>query len=254
MFISGINLFPSEECNVIDCAIGYHIPGSEKWIEIPSSSNLEALCVAFCSEGLAGIQFIFTNSHPSGWVGDSNGPGIALGILSIPETLNRSCLLVGLDCFKIVSLGLGKLTGHVAAPVKSPSQDVQSQLWIPHAPGHEHLAISTILPFQPSRAFEPRINIDFGGSRGLLLGSLTRLVFHMTSSPYPLIGIEIFYSDEKSVLFGSNGGCEISLFVDGSNGERINQVGILEVNHYSVMGLGGLQVFLHTPQASNVRY
>jgi hypothetical protein len=32
---------------------------------------------------------------------------------------------------------------------------------------------STLLPSQPSRAFEPRINIDFGGSRGLLLGSLT---------------------------------------------------------------------------------
>lgn len=124
--------------------------------------------------------------------------------------------------------------------------------WTPHPPRHEDLIISTLLPSQPPRAFEPLINIDFGGPRGLLLGSLTRLAFHMASSPYPLIGIEIFYSDGKSVLFGSNSGCEISFFVNGSNGERINQVGILEDNqrHYSAIGLGGLQVFLHIPQAS----
>lgn len=174
--------------------------------------------MAFCSEGLTGIKFIFTNSDSSGWVGDSNGPGIAQGILSIPERLDWYCLLAGLDCFKIVSLGLGKLTGHAGASVKFPSQGVmdsscvQSHLWTPHPPRHEDLIISTLLPSQPSRAFEPRINIDFGGSRGLLLGSLTRLAFHMASSPYPLIGIEIFYSDGKSVLFGSNSGCEISFF------------------------------------------
>ena len=125
------------------------------------------------------------------------------------------------------------------------SSGVQSHLWTLHPPRQEDRTISALLPSQPSRAFEPRINIDFGGSRGLLLGSLTRLVFHMASSPYPLIGIEIFYSDGKSVLFGSNSGCEISFFVNGSNGERINQVGILEDSqrHHSATGLGGLQVF-----------
>ena len=92
------------------------------------------------------------------------------------------------------------------------SSGVQSHLWTLHPPRQEDRTISALLPSQPSRAFEPRINIDFGGSRGLLLGSLTRLVFHMASSPYPLIGIEIFYSDGKSVLFGSNSGCEISFF------------------------------------------
>jgi hypothetical protein len=258
-FISGINLFlPGDN---VDRLVGYHIPAFQKWIEIPSSSHVKALCVAFCSEGLTGIKFIFTNSDSSGWVGDSNGPGIAQGILSIPERLDWYCLLAGLDCFKIVSLGLGKLTGHAGASVKFPSQGVmdsscvQAHLWTPHPPRHEDLITSTLLPSQPSRAFEPRINIDFGGSRGLLLGSLTRLVFHMASSPYPLIGIEIFYSDGKSVLFGSNSGCEISFFVNGSNGERINQVGILEDSqrHHSTIGLGGLQVFSTYPPSICVR-
>ena len=250
-FISGINLFLPEDN--VDRPVGYHIPAFEKWIEIPPSSHVKALCVAFCSEGLTGIKVMFTNSDSSGWVGDSNGPGIAQGILSIPERLDWYCLLAGLDCFKIVSLGLGKLTGHAGASVKVPSQGVQSHLWTPHPPRQEYRTISALLPSQPSRAFEPRINIDFGGSRGLLLGSLTRLVFHMASSPYPLIGIEIFYSDGKSVLFGSNSGCEISFFVNGSNGERINQVGILEDSqrHHSATGLGGLQVF--SPYSPSIR-
>lgn len=208
----------SEECNVVDRPVRYHIPPSKKWIEIPSSSHVKALCVAFCSEGLTGIKFIFTNSGSSGWVGDSNGPGIAQGILGIQERLNWYCLLAGLDCLKIVSLGLGKLTSHAGASVKFPSKGVmdsscvQSHLWTLHPLRHEDLIIGTLLPSQLSRAFESLINIDFGGPRGLLLRSLTRLAFHMASSPYPLIGTEVFYSDGKSVLFRSNSGCEISFF------------------------------------------
>jgi hypothetical protein len=37
----------------------------------------------------------------AGWVGDSNGPGIAQGILSIPERLDWYCLLAGLDFVNI---------------------------------------------------------------------------------------------------------------------------------------------------------
>lgn len=88
-FISGINLFPSR-------LVGYHIPDSEKWIEIPPTSHVKALGVVFCSGELTGIKFIFTNSD-SGWVGDStgwlghsNGPGIAQGMLSVPDRLDRT--------------------------------------------------------------------------------------------------------------------------------------------------------------------
>ncbi|PYH94556.1 hypothetical protein BO71DRAFT_419279 [Aspergillus ellipticus CBS 707.79] len=197
-FVAGINLFPSRECNSIGYSVGYHNPASEKWIEIPSTSHLKAFGVAFCCDGLTGIQFIFTNSDPSGWFGVSKGNGIAQGILEIPESFNRYYLLASLDRFKI----------------PGPS-------WKP--PFRDATRSS-----RPSRAFAPLNNIDFGGSRGSLLGSLTRLAFHI----------------EKSVLFGSSGGCEISFFVDGSQGERINRIATLEDNSrcHREIDLVGLEV------------
>ncbi|KGO74307.1 hypothetical protein PITC_019770 [Penicillium italicum] len=247
-FISGINLFPCRERNVVGLRVGYQNSASERWIEIPKNSHVEALGVAFCSQGLTGIKFIYTGSNSSGWLGDSNGPGIANGTLSIPEGSNWHCLLVGLDRYKIVSLGLGKETDHLET-LMSPfrhvtdSSRVQSHLWTPHAPRQEELRISILLPFRSPRAFEPLTNIDFGGPRGLLLASLARLTFYMTSYPYLFIGIEISYSDGRSVLHGSSGGCGLSFFVDGSNGERINRIGVLGIRESQPeMSLDGLQV------------
>ncbi|KXG47395.1 uncharacterized protein PGRI_012650 [Penicillium griseofulvum] len=122
-FISGINLFPSGECSVVNHQVGYHNPASETWIEIPDNFHVKALGVAFCSQGLTGIKFIYTGSNSSRWVGNSNGPGIAHGTLSIPEKSNRHCLLVGLDKYKIVSLGLGKAINDLEIP-QSPSEHV----------------------------------------------------------------------------------------------------------------------------------
>lgn len=170
-FISGINLFPSGECNAVGHRVGYQIPASEKWIEIPDTLHVKAFGVAFCSQGLTAIKFIYSASNSSGWVGNSNGPGIANGTLGIPDGSNWRCLLVGLDRCKIVSLGLGEATNHREAP-KSPSQyvmdssRVQSNLWTPHPPTHEELRFGILLPFRSSRPFETLTNIDFGGPRG----------------------------------------------------------------------------------------
>ncbi|KAJ5833106.1 hypothetical protein N7474_001417 [Penicillium riverlandense] len=194
--------------------------------------------------------FTFTSSDSSAWVGSSSGPGIAYGTIGIPDKLEQYRLLAGLDRYKIVSLGLGELTlnPRPGASPKLTSQDamdslrVQSYLWTSHLPGHEGLRISPLLPSMPSRAFEPLTNIDFGGPRGLFLKSLTRLTFYMASDSYPITGIEIFYSDRRSLLSGTKDGCELSFFLDGSNGERINQLGVLEDSWRDSVGLGGLQI------------
>lgn len=127
----------------------------------------------------------------------------------------------------------------------------------PKPRGIENQHSPTIAAFT---GFEPLANIDFGGPRGLLLGSLTSLAFHMTSDPDPILGIEISHSDGGSVLFGSSGGCRVSFFVDGPKGERVNQIGILEDRPrehgqtcWATIGLGGLQVFSTYSSSIRVR-
>lgn len=243
-FISGINLSDSPGCTV-----GYRIPSSEKWVEMPPTSELRAIHVAFRSEGLTGVRFIFQDSRSSDWVGDTRSSGIAFGALSIPENGSEwPDLLAGLDYFKIVSLGLSEIP-------KSPSNDVidpfgmQSALWAPHPPSENDLKFSPLLPLSDSsRAFDPLMNIDFGGPKGVRLGLLTRLTFHMTAHPMPLVGIEIFYSDGNSSLYGTRGGCELSFFIDGPKGECIDHIDILEESSQNHPGkiLGGLQVHIET--------
>lgn len=248
-FVSGLNLFAPGEGNLVGSLIGYRIPASEKWIEVPSTSHIEALSVAFCSEGLTGIKFLFANSASSGWVGDSNGPGIAQGTRGVPKQANQPFVLADFDRFKIVSLGFGDQVGYSGLSECHRQTEVgafrvQSHLWTPHPPTHEDLRISTLLPSQSPRAFAPLVNMDFGGAKGQLLGSLTRLTLHMGKTPRPLVGIEIFYSSGGSTLFGSNAGCAISLFINGSKGQRINGIGIIQEvrSNDPEIGLGGIQV------------
>lgn len=192
-FISGINLYPATDNDSSSCAIGYRIPASEKWVEIPPFSGLRAIRVAFRAEGLTGVKFVFEDSESFDWVGDTRSSGIAFGILAIQkEGSDWPYLLAGLDHFKIVSLGLSKMSKCSSTDMVD-SFDIQSCLWKPHPPSAKDLRFSPMLPTSGSSpTFEPLITIDFGGPGGVLLGLLTRLTFYMMDGPSPLVGIEIF--------------------------------------------------------------
>ncbi|KAJ5627220.1 hypothetical protein N7528_004647 [Penicillium herquei] len=225
-----MTLFGPAESWAADFSIGYHIPGSVKWIEMPDNSCLREIHVAFCSEGLAGIRFVFADSTSSNWIGDTEGPGMAFGTLTVHEGPDPQYLLAGLDYFKIVSLGLSKVN---EAPsydlIDSPSS--QSLLWAPCAPNKKSVEISTLLPLSnASRTFEPLMNIDFDGPEDLVVGRVRRITCYMTTGHCPLVGIEIFHSDGRSVLCGMRNGCELSFFLDGANGECIDKVDIYEDN------------------------
>lgn len=248
-FISGIAISSLGVCKSVRHLIGYHHPASEVSIEIPFASDINAIGVAFCAEGLTGIKFFFQTSVSSRWIGDSNGSEIAQGTMNLPDGTPGPFLFAGLDNFKIVSLGLGQLIDHpepslnVFSGDAMDSPNVNTRLWTPYPPMYEDVRVSPLLPSEPSTTFEPLSNIDFGGPKGMHLGSVTRLAFHMESFPHPLIGMEIFYYDGKSMLFGSSSGCMISLFVNGPRGERVTELSVLEDNRDSpAMGLGGLKV------------
>lgn len=246
-FISGINLYPAADSKSADHAIGYRIPTSEKWVEIPPRSELRAICVAFRSEGLTGVRFVFEDSTSCDWVGNTRGSGIAFGILVLQkEGSDWPHLLAGLDNFKIVSLGLSKISNCPSNEVIKPFH-IQSSLWVPCPPSEKGLNFSPLLPeSRLSRAFEPLTNIDFGGPGGELLRLLTRLTFYMTAGPLPFKGIEIFYADRKPLLYGTRSGCGLSFVIDGSKGEHIDHVSIVEngSEYDPEIILGGLQVHI----------
>ncbi|QKX63484.1 uncharacterized protein TRUGW13939_10655 [Talaromyces rugulosus] len=124
-FISGLNLFPSgSQSNITGRLLGFRNPASEVWIEIPPTSQVKALCAAFSSQGLRGIKFTFTNCDSTDWVGSSSDPRITQEILSTTENMNQHYLLVGLDRFKIVSLGLGELTNYPGSSLESLPRNV----------------------------------------------------------------------------------------------------------------------------------
>ena len=251
-FISGIYLYPRAESEQSGSGIGYYMPASERRVDIPRASNLQAIYVAFRSEGLTGIKFVFEDLSSTRWLGDIKTPGIAFGHLPVQQNSGWPFLVAGLDSYKIVSLGIGRYLVHSPDLVDQNSllsksidaQQISSSLWVPDIPNEVDLVMSKTLPSQPFKVFEPLINIDFGGPKGIYLGVFTRITCHMTSNPYPLIGLEIFHADGRSLLYGIAGGCELSFFVNGQTGERIRQVGIVEeksLNDDNV-SLGGLQV------------
>lgn len=94
--------------------------------------------------------------------------------------------------------------GSVAERFRSSSH-VEFHLWTKISPIHKNLEITTLLSFLSLEAFEPLTKIDFGGPQVLLLGSLTRFAFYMALGSRPPIGIEIFYSDGRSVSLAVKG-------------------------------------------------
>lgn len=153
--------------------------------------------------------------------------------------------------YKIVALDLVRPTEDFEDESDAPSREagytqglIQSHLWIPQVPKYKTLTISNLEPFQHPPAFEPLLNIDFGGDAGTLLALLTRVTVHMSSYACPISGIEFFYSGKESVLYGNNGGVEMLFVLDGPGGERITSVEVITVNPDA--GMRGLQVSVPT--------
>lgn len=100
---------------------------------------------------------------------------------------------------------------------------VEDVLWTPSVPSRQ-TSIQVFPKNTISEKFQPLLNVDFGGTDGSRLSSLTRVVAHMNRLPYLIRGLEFFYSDSRrSTSYGSTNLLERSFFVDGAGGERINE-------------------------------
>ncbi|KAL4802581.1 hypothetical protein BDV18DRAFT_163983 [Aspergillus unguis] len=223
-YISGISLgFDGIEA----ADVGF--PGSKHVLNVPSDSCLHAIHVSFRPEGLTGIRFDFDGTS-SPWFGQND---TCQGILRVPQGIGKCGLLLGLDHFKILSLGFVEFTtGPVfprPPPQSPPSLNPELYLWTPN-PLREGAVFGALLPSgnnAMSGAYSPLYNIDFGGGSGELLDSLTRVVFYVDRSP-PFNGVEFLYADGSVKIYGERRGCEISFLIDGPAGERIERVLVLQ--------------------------
>ncbi|KAL3442297.1 hypothetical protein BJX65DRAFT_312988 [Aspergillus insuetus] len=248
-YISGIKIFTSGEHDANVQQIGFPMP-DEEVADIPASSSLKAIEVAFRPEGLTGIRFGFRGRGDSPWLGHHSGEGVTRGILDVPAGQAHCSLLLGFDRLKIVSLGFNSFSNSPPQEAR-PAQfeapetfDIQRYLWTHHPPRYENATFGPLLPAQYDKGFGPLIgplcNIDFGGPGGRLLGKLTRMVLYMDIMATPFMGVECHYVDHETRCFGDTTkaeACEISFLIDGPAGERISHVNLLLSPRSGLIGL-----------------
>jgi hypothetical protein len=95
-YISGTKVFTSGEDDANVQQIGFPMP-DEEHLDIPATSSLKAVEVAFRPEGLTGIRFLFNGARDLPWLGCHSGEGITRGILDVPVDRNPCSLLLGFD-------------------------------------------------------------------------------------------------------------------------------------------------------------
>ncbi len=136
----------------------------------------------------------------------------------------------------MTSIGLieTKSTPGVARRLKDLSQwkwprGADEQLWSPHAPSDVHVAMASRPPVV-NQKFHPRLNIDFGGSRGCMLDSLIKVVATLTAltgrEEHVITALEFKFITGSTQFYGKRGGVEQAFPIDGPGGERISRVAL----------------------------
>ncbi|KAE8150641.1 hypothetical protein BDV25DRAFT_139639 [Aspergillus avenaceus] len=203
--------------------LGYDLPGSQVFLDIPHRHRIVGFEVAARANGIAGIRAVLEDDsfcYHSPWVGDTgNGePSIAFGKLSLSKELGHISLVAWFDAFKLISLGISQ-HNHMKRGLWKPQH-----LWTPRIP----VKMSTLLPditTPPGQVFRPTLLMDFGGMHGQMLPRLTRIVAHVHDYLAPIVGLTFVYCDETKSHFGRQGLMEIASFINGPAGERV--IGIM---------------------------
>lgn len=129
-----------------------------------------------------------------------------------------------------------------------PRSSFDDYIWTPQMPCNVRLLTESLVTPDNQR-FNPILNMDFGGPRGFMLSSLSKVVVTMRSNPALVIGIEFFYGSEKTTFFGSRGGVELSFLIDGAGGERISGV---KTERTATQGVHSFQVCYLYPSTTSV--
>ncbi|KAI0595235.1 hypothetical protein F4775DRAFT_585635 [Biscogniauxia sp. FL1348] len=226
---------------------GYVNPREEHHISLGSYDNLECLNVVMAKTGLVGMLLHMKSQENSfsHSVGDIETAQLEGGIGRLSPKEGTACVgfIIGLDACKVISITLVEMPLHI--PVVDATDcdwvlDYRNldqepvQLWNPSLPEHPHHTSWHYAQFS-TQHFDLCLNMDFGGPRGCLLQSLTRINLYMGGFPAVFIGMSFNYEDGTERFYGRKGyresigslavlrAVQQSFHIDGPMGEIITK-------------------------------
>ncbi|CAJ2503870.1 Uu.00g112640.m01.CDS01 [Anthostomella pinea] len=178
----------------------------EDRVPIRLQGSLENLDVAMTAKGVTGLRFHMRNARGaySVSVGDMGVECPESGIGRLARSNNARCvgLVLGFDACKLISVSLieqqSPTNGYGGLTLSRGLELVE--LWNPRIP--EARPVWPWLYYAPVQHFNLCLNMDFGGSDGRLLQSLTRIDFLVGSFPAVFLGMSFVYDGASEQTYG----------------------------------------------------
>ncbi|KAH8677345.1 hypothetical protein BX600DRAFT_123255 [Xylariales sp. PMI_506] len=221
--------------------VGFINMNNEQLIRLNAADVLERVAVHTSMSGIVGLRFDITgqNDIRSESVGNidilDTGSGIAQ--LTFGAAWKKASFLVGIDACKMVSFQLLGQDSNATVPrdetSASPNDAQTVYVWNPSAPPE-------VPDWHPEAIDSPQsfnlcLDMDFGGSDGQLLRSLSAVNVFMGEFPRVFFGMSFVYVDGTEKFYGRREEpvqsikfpCVLQTFpLSGEKGELINKVEI----------------------------
>ncbi|KAL2857871.1 hypothetical protein BJY01DRAFT_116469 [Aspergillus pseudoustus] len=119
-------------------------------------------------------------------------------------------------------VGLGVIKPNVMATEIEDALDPQP-VWTPSHPRKDVILLPQ-LQVSPPWAFNPFLNMEFGGLHGERLAHLVKITAYINEDSSTAIGLSFYFDHKKAILFGNKSKKWISTPVDGPGDERISGI------------------------------
>ncbi|KAI1800897.1 hypothetical protein F4811DRAFT_564415 [Daldinia bambusicola] len=200
-YISGFRLLSADPTSLVYCKAGFINLRKEHELFLEPHSSVKYVEAAMEAKGLVGLRL-----HIQG----SQGPyAISIGDMELPDPRTGICALIpayGTECVgfhlafdacKIISISLiEKLAASIPSPIRKFDP---TEIWNPSIP--EVFPEWPSIPCPP-QSFNLCLNMNFGGTNGHLLRSLTRIDAFMGKYPSTFVGILFSYVDGSERFYG----------------------------------------------------
>ncbi|OTB10972.1 hypothetical protein K445DRAFT_370642 [Daldinia sp. EC12] len=201
LYISGFRLLGAYPTSLVYCKAGFINLRNEQEISLEPHSSVICIEAAMEAKGLIGLRLHIRGSQSlyAVSVGDMELVDPRSGICMLTPDCNTECVgfHLALDACKIISVSLIEDPAVNAAPSTEKVDPID--IWNPSIP--KVFPEWRFIPCSPQH-FNLCLNMNFGGTNGGLLRSLTRIDAFMGKYPSVLTGILFSYIDGSERFYG----------------------------------------------------